>query len=88
MSKAATAVTMPTTPADLINTDDGRFNFSTYAFKINGSYDAPWGVRVSPSYRYQSGQPFGRTFAVNLNYGSQRILAEPIGTPNCLRVLR
>jgi hypothetical protein len=72
------ARTMPTTPADVINTDDGRFNFSTYAFKINGSYDAPWGVRVSPSYRYQSGQPFGRTFAVNLNYGSQRILAEPI----------
>jgi hypothetical protein len=70
--------TLPSAPADLINTDDGRFNFETWAFKVNGTYDAPWGIRVAPSYRYQAGQPFGRTFAVTLNYGSQRILAEPI----------
>ncbi|MPZ17321.1 MAG: hypothetical protein GEV06_05335 [Luteitalea sp.] len=72
--------TLPTTPTDLINTDEGRFNFQTWAFKLNGTYDGPWDLRFSPSYRYQSGQPFGRTFEVALNYGNQRILAEPIDT--------
>jgi hypothetical protein len=71
------ANTMPSAPADLINTDGGRFNFTTWALKLNGSYDGPWDLRFSPTYRYQSGHPFGRTFAATLNYGSQRILAEP-----------
>ena len=52
--------------------------------KINGSYDAPWGIRLTPALRVQQGQPFGRTFlagaANGINYGSQRILAEPIGS--------
>jgi outer membrane receptor protein involved in Fe transport len=65
-------------PNELINTDDGRYNFATSAFKLTGSYEAPWGLRVSPSYRFQSGQPFGRTFLATMNYGSQRLLAEPI----------
>jgi hypothetical protein len=39
-----------------------------------------WGVRVTPSVRHQSGQPFGRTFTTSLNYSNVRILAEPIGT--------
>ena len=30
--------------------------------------------------RAQSGQPFGRTFVASLNYGTQRVLAEPLGT--------
>jgi hypothetical protein len=71
------ASTMPSAPADFINTDDGRFNFTTWALKLNGSYDGPLSLRFSPTYRYQSGQPFGRTFAATLNYGSQRILVEP-----------
>jgi hypothetical protein len=37
-------------------------------------------VRVTPLLRHQSGQPFGRTFTTRLNYGTVRILAEPIGT--------
>jgi hypothetical protein len=28
----------------------------------------------------QSGQPYARTFLATLNYGTQRILAEPFGT--------
>ena len=39
---------------------------------------------LTPALRVQSGQPFGRTFiagaANGINYGSQRILAEPLGT--------
>jgi hypothetical protein len=36
---------------------------------------------VTPFLRHQSGQPIGRTFSTNrLNYGTVRILAEPVGT--------
>jgi outer membrane receptor protein involved in Fe transport len=76
------ALQAPSTPNDLINTDEGRYNFSTWTFKLNGSYRAKWGVIVTPALRVQSGQPFGRTFfagtAHGINYGSQRILSEPI----------
>jgi hypothetical protein len=75
------AVQAPSTPNDLINTDDGRYNFSTWTFKLNGSYRAKWNIMLTPALRVQSGQPFGRTFlagtANGVNY-SQRILAEPI----------
>lgn len=76
------AVTTPSTPNDLINTDDGRYNFSMYTAKINGSYDAPFGIRITPAWRFQQGQPYGRTIlagaANGINYGTQRILAEKI----------
>ena len=43
-----------------------------------------WDIILTPALRVQSGQPFGRTFnagaANGINYGSQRILAEPLGT--------
>jgi hypothetical protein len=72
------------TPNDLINTVNGRLNFTLYTFKVNGTYEAPWAIRVTPAWRFQSGQPFARTFlagtANGINYGSQRILAEPFGT--------
>lgn len=75
-------VTTPSTPNDLINTNGGRFNFSMWTMKVNGSYDAGWGIRLTPALRFQQGQPFGRTFlagaANGINYGSQRVLAEPI----------
>ncbi len=70
------------TPNDLINTDGGRYNFTTWAFKINGTYEAMHGVRITPSIRNQSGQPYGRTISVaatnGINYGTARILTEPI----------
>lgn len=72
----------PITRNDFINTDDGRYNFTTWTFKLNGSYQAKGNIVVTPALRVQSGQPFGRTFfataANGINYGSQRILAEPI----------
>lgn len=77
-------VQAPSSPADFINTDDGRYNFSTWTFKLNGSYRTKWNIMLTPALRVQSGQPFGRTFnaglANGINYGSQRILAEPITT--------
>ena len=67
-------------PNDMINTDNGRYNFGLWSAKINGSYEAPWAVRVTPAVRMQSGQPYGRTFVAAMNYGTQRILAEPVGS--------
>src|SRR5206468_5332593 len=67
-------------PNDAINTDNGQLVFGLWSAKINGSYDAPWGLKLTPALRLQSGQPYARAFLVTLNYGSQRILAEPFGS--------
>jgi hypothetical protein len=71
-------------PNELVNTDDGRFNFSSWSFKLNSTIDAGWGVHLTPALRVQSGQPYGRVInaglANGINYGAQRILAEPLGT--------
>jgi len=71
----------PLTPNDLLNAGpNGRYEFRTWSAKVYGTYEGPWGVRLTPSVRHQSGQPFGRTFTTKLTYGNVRILAEPIGT--------
>jgi hypothetical protein len=71
----------PLTPNDLINTGcDGRHEFTLWTAKAYGTYQAPWELRITPLVRHQSGQPFGRTFSTSLNYGTVRILAEPVGT--------
>jgi Carboxypeptidase regulatory-like domain/TonB dependent receptor len=73
--------TYPSTPNDLINAGpDGRYEFRTWSAKVHGTYEGPWDVMVTPLLRHQSGQPFGRTFATALSYGTVRILAEPIDT--------
>jgi Carboxypeptidase regulatory-like domain len=47
--------------------------------KISGSVDPGAGLRFSPLLRFQSGEPFARSVNVRLNYGNQRVLAEPVG---------
>jgi hypothetical protein len=51
---------------------------------LNSTIDAGWDLHVTPALRVQSGQPFGRVInagaANGINYGTQRILAEPIDT--------
>jgi hypothetical protein len=65
----------PTTP------NEPTFNeFTSWNAKVTGSYDAPYGLRISPVLRMQSGAPYGRYISVTMNYGSQAILVEPIGT--------
>jgi len=73
------------TPNDAINTDNGRYVFTTWTAKIHGTYEAPYAVKVTPILRLQSGQPIGRVFvplaASRFNYSnSVTVLAEPIGT--------
>jgi outer membrane receptor protein involved in Fe transport len=78
------SLTTPANPNEMINTDNGRYKFTLWTAKVNGSVDAGWGVRVTPALRLQQGQAYGRTFlagaAHGINYGSQRILAEPLNT--------
>ncbi len=72
---------LPVTPNDLIHTDDGgRHVFRVWSAKLHATIEAPWRLRITPFLRHQSGQPFGRTLAAPLNYGTIRVLAEPIGT--------
>jgi hypothetical protein len=47
---------------------------------VISTIDAGWGLRVTPTFRIQSGQPFGRFFVAQLNYGAQRILTEPMNS--------
>jgi hypothetical protein len=68
------------TPNDLINTADGRHEFTTWQGKLHGTFEAPWSIKVTPILRHQSGQPYGRTFQFGFNYGTQAVLAEPLGT--------
>jgi hypothetical protein len=73
--------TYPLTPNDLINAGThGRYEFRVWSARIHGTYAGPWDVWITPLLRHQSGQPFGRTFVTPSNYGSIRVLAEPIGT--------
>jgi outer membrane receptor protein involved in Fe transport len=70
---------LPVTPNDLINTrPDGQERSTDIAAKLTASWEGPWGLKVSPVYRYQSGQNFGRTIVASLNYGNVRIPAEPL----------
>ena len=49
--------------------------------KFSGSADAGWGMRLTPVLKVQSGAPYGRVIAANLNYNTaQLILVEPLGT--------
>ncbi|HEX8029192.1 MAG TPA: carboxypeptidase regulatory-like domain-containing protein [Vicinamibacterales bacterium] len=74
--------TLPATPNDKINTDDGRQVYSRASVKVNGTWNSPWwDITFSPMVRYQQGVPFGRTFSSSvLSIGSVRFLAEPMDT--------
>lgn len=66
------------------NPNEKTFNeYTDWNAKISGTLDAGWGLRITPVLKMQSGAPYGRYFATRtgeLNYGTQIILAEPIGT--------
>ena len=71
----------PVTPNDLIQTGrDGRYDFRTWTGKLHAVVDGPWGLRIAPLLRHQSGQPFGRTFVARTRVGNIRVLAEPMDT--------
>jgi len=60
-----------------------RNEYTDWNAKVSGTLDAGWGLRVTPVLKMQSGAPYGRYFSTRageLNYGTQIILVEPIGT--------
>src|SRR5262249_16099749 len=68
------------TPNILINTVDGKNEYTNWQAKVNMTVRAKWGIQFTPILRVQSGVPFGRTFVSSLNYGSASSLAEPFAT--------
>jgi len=54
-------------PLTYPNTPNGPFNYSytRYSFKLSGTYNAPWGIMISPLYRFQNGANYARTLSVS-----------------------
>jgi hypothetical protein len=54
-------------PRGYPNTPNGPidYDFSSYNFKITGMYNAPWGINISPVYRFQGGANYARTLNVS-----------------------
>jgi hypothetical protein len=72
-------------PNALLNSVDRQARFTNWQAKVNGTLSLPWGVRLVPLVRHQSGVPFARTFVRTLNYGNATLKAEPTSanrTPN------
>ena len=65
-----------------INPNDRTDNdFTNWNFKIVGTVEPAWGIRITPVVKSQSGAPYGRVIQAALNYSAaQPILVEPIGT--------
>jgi hypothetical protein len=65
-------------------------DFTNWNAKFSGTIDAGWDLRVTPVLKVQSGAPYGRFASIPgcsatvtadcLNYGTQLVLVEPIGT--------
>jgi hypothetical protein len=73
---------LPYTPNDLINTDrdDGAFRFTNWTAKLMSTIEAPYGVKLTPMLRHQSGEQIGRVAQVQFNYGTQAVLTEPLNS--------
>ncbi len=54
-------------------------NDQPHAFKLLGSYQAPWGITVGANYQGLSGLPFDRTFRAALTQGSTTVRADNRG---------
>lgn len=54
-------------PADLPDTPNGPFDYDyrSASFKLNGTYNATWGINLSPVFRFQAGANFARTLSVS-----------------------
>ena len=55
-------------------------NDQPHAFKILGSYQAPWDITLGANYQALSGLPIDRTLTVGLSQGSRAIPVEERGT--------
>ena len=51
-----------------------------HAFKLLGSYQAPWGITIGANYQALSGLPVDRMLSVAFSQGTRGIPVEPRGT--------
>ena len=70
----------PNNPNSLINANGRLTNDQPEAFKLLGSYQAPWGINLGSTYQVLSGLPRDRRISVRLSQGNTTILVEPRGT--------
>ncbi|HSL20646.1 MAG TPA: carboxypeptidase regulatory-like domain-containing protein [Vicinamibacterales bacterium] len=68
---------VPQNPNEALNnfTDD-----TLWTFKLFGTYQAPWGINISPVLRHQAGDPLPRRVSVSTNGGTFNVLVEPSGS--------
>jgi hypothetical protein len=79
--------TYPLNPNSCINANaDCQDESSDYSFKLNGVFELPAGVKLSPVYRFQAGNNFGRTFVATLNYANPTLLAEPLNAQRAANI--
>ena len=71
---------LPYTPNDLLSTDreDGAYSFTNWTAKLMSTIEAPYGIKLTPMLRHQSGEQIGRIVQVAFNYGTQPVLVEPL----------
>jgi carboxypeptidase family protein len=68
-------------PNTAINAPAGQNSYTSWGVKLMGTLDVPWRITLSPYLRWQSGQPFARTFNQSLNFNSSVVVkAENLGT--------
>ncbi len=66
-------------PNNLIYNSGERYN--TWHAKVMGTYDAPYGLKVSGVFRAAKGEAYGRRWnSPRLNQGTLNLWVEPIGT--------
>ncbi len=70
----------PNNPNSLINANGRLDSDQPHAFKVIGSYLAPWGITLGANYQALSGLPRDRRINLALRQGSTTVLAEPRGT--------
>jgi carboxypeptidase family protein len=73
-----------TNPNNLIDLGAGPgqgrgLNDQPHAFKLLGSYQAPYGINIGANYQALSGLPIDRTLTVALAQGSRNIAVDPRG---------
>jgi hypothetical protein len=70
----ASRTNFPVTPNGMTD----RSKFSVWNFKMFGTYEPGWGIRLTPIFRAQQGYPYGRVFTATVTGVSQNFQAEPI----------
>ncbi len=70
----ANSTAFPITPNGLTD----KAEFATWNFKVSGTVEPGYGIRLTPVWKSQQGYPYGRVFTANAGAISQNFTAEAI----------